>query len=236
MILVTFALPAESSAFVRSLKNVKRDRATVCGDLEDHPPLHTDHSRSLCVLHIGVGEKECENRLCNFLRKTQPRLLIASGFCGGTSDDRHPGDLVIAANASNPELLRKTKAILPGAIVGRIYSAERIVDPAMDRYAIGREQGAIAIDMETETIARICAEKSIPMLGLRVVSDCPAAPFPAAPHILFDIEKQRIDLLRLFGYIACNPASIIQLVGFSRQIRMAKAKLADALVAVLRAL
>ena len=236
MILVTFALPAESSAFVRSFRNVKRDRTIVCGDLEDHPPLHTDHTRSLCVLHTGVGEKECENRLCNFLRKTQPQLLISSGFCGGTSDDRHPGDLIIAANASNPELLRKTQLILPGAIVGRIYSAGHIVDLATDRYAIGRKHAAIAIDMQTETIARICAEKSIPMLGLRVVSDCPAAPFPTAPHILFDIEKQRTDLLRLVGYIARKPASISRLIGFSRQITTAKAKLADALVAVLRAL
>jgi hypothetical protein len=74
------------------------------------------------------------------------------------------------------------------------------------------------------------------MLGLRVVSDCPAAPFPAAPHIIFDIEKQRTDLLRLVGYIARKPVSISRLIGFSRQITMAKAKLADALVAVLRAL
>jgi nucleoside phosphorylase len=229
-------LPAESSALIRSFRNVKRDRVIVCGDLEDHPPLHTDHTRSLCVMHTGVGEKECENRLRNFLRTTQPQLLIASGFCGGTSDDRHPGDLIIAANVSNPELLRKTQAILPGAIPGTIYSADRIVDFATDRYAIGRKQGAIAIDMETETIARICAEKSIPILGLRVVSDCPAAPFPAAPHILFDIEKQRTDFLRLAGYIARKPASISRLIGFSRQITMAKAKLADALVAVLRAL
>ncbi|PYI76041.1 MAG: hypothetical protein DMF04_09025 [Verrucomicrobia bacterium] len=235
MILVTFALPAESSAFIRSLRNVKRDRATVCGDLEDHP-LQTDHSRSVYVLHTGVGEKECENRLRNFLRKTQPQLLIASGFCGGTTDHRHPGDLIIAANASNPELLRKTQAILPGAIVGRIYSADRIVDCAMDRYAIGREQGAIAIDMETEKIARICAEKAIPIIGLRVITDSPAAPFPAPPHILFDIKKQRTDFLRLVGYIARKPASTIALAEFSKQISIAKATLADALVTVLRGL
>jgi nucleoside phosphorylase len=236
MILVTFALPAESSAFIRSLRNVKRDRAMVCGDLEDQP-LQTDHSRSsICVLHTGVGEKECEKRLCNFLRKTQPQLLIASGFCGGTSDDRHPGNLVIAANVSDPELLRKTQAILPGAIVGKIYSADRIVDPAMDRYAIGREQGAIAIDMESATIARICAEKSIPMVGLRVVSDSPAAPFPAPPHILFDVTKQRTDLLRLIAYIARKPASVVVLAKFSKRISIAKATLADALVTVLRRL
>ena len=33
MIVVTFALPAESSAFIRSLKNVKRVGAVVRGEL-----------------------------------------------------------------------------------------------------------------------------------------------------------------------------------------------------------
>lgn len=208
----------------------------VYGDLQDRS-LQTDHSRStVCVLHTGVGKKECENRLRNFLRTTQPELLIASGFCGGTGDDLHPGDLVIAANVSNPELLRKTQPILQGAIAGTIYSADRIVDLAMERYAVSRERGAIAIDMETETIARICAEKSIPILGLRVITDSPIAPFPVPPHILFDMKKQRTDLLRLVSYIARKPASIKRLAKFAKQLTMAKAKLADALVAVLPAL
>jgi len=107
---------------------------------------------------------------------------------------------------------------------------------AADRYAIGREHGAVAVDMETETVARLCAAKSIPMLALRVVSDSPGAPFPAPPNVLFDIEKQRTDFSRLLGYIARNPASALSLAQFSNQIAHTKTKLADALTAVIAVL
>jgi len=200
MIVVTFALPAESSAFIRSLKNVKRVGAVVRGELKHR-------TSNICVLHTGVGAAKCEER---------------------------PADLVIADNAS--ELSKKARAILPDAVIGKIHSADRIIDPAVDRYEIGRQHGAIAIDMETETIVRLCAEKAIPVLALRVISDSPAAPFPMPPSVLFDIEKQHTNFFALFAYIMHNPVSAIHLAQFSKQITHAKTKLADALCAVLRAM
>ena len=236
MIAITFALPAESSAFIRSLKNIKRDGPIVRGELK-HETSNIDHRTSnICVLHTGVGAAKCTERLGDFLSGQEPALLIATGFCGGTSDELHPGDLVIAENASDPTLLTKARGILSGATVGKIHSANRIIDPAADRYAIGREHGAVAVDMETETIARLCAENSIKLLALRVVSDSPPAPFPAPANVLFDIEKQRTDLSRLLGYIARNPASVIRLAEFAKQIAIAKRKLEAALVSVIAAL
>jgi nucleoside phosphorylase len=229
MTVVTFALPAESSAFIRLLKGIRRDGAILRGTLENR-------TKEVCVLHTGVGASKCEKRVGNFLRDEKPQLLIASGFCGGTSDELHPGDLVIAENASEPTLLAKARLTLPNARIGKIHSADRIIDPAADRYAIGREHGAVAVDMETETVARLCADKSIPMLALRVVSDSPGAPFPAPPNVLFDVEKQRTDFSRLLGYIARNPASALSLAQFSNQIARAKTKLADALTAVMAVL
>jgi adenosylhomocysteine nucleosidase len=229
MIAVTFALPAESSAFIRLLKGIKRDGAILRGTLENRTP-------EVCVLHTGVGASKCEERVGNFLRDERPQLLIASGFCGGTSDELHPGDLVIADNASEPTLSAKAGATLLNARIGKIHSADRIIDSAADRYAIGREHGAIAVDMETATIARLCAAESIPMLALRVVSDSPAAPFPAPANVLFDIEKQRTNFSQLLSYIARNPASAIRLAEFSRQIVIAKTKLAAALASIIAAL
>ena len=199
MIVVTFALPTESSAFIGSLKNVRRDGAVARGDLEDRtslravgstkPEANIEHPTSnICVLHTGVGAAKCAERLGNFLREEKPELLIASGFCGGTKDELQPGDLVIDEGRSSSELSRKALAILTGAMIGKIHSADRIIDPRADRYEIGREHGAIAIDMETETSARLCTEKSIPMLALRVVSDSLAASFPVPLSVLFDIE------------------------------------------------
>lgn len=164
--------------------------------------------------------------------REKPRLLIGSGFCGGTRDALKPGDLVIAEDSSNPDLAKRAGKILTDAIIGKIFSSDHVVDPATDRYAIGREHGAIAIDMETTVIARLCAGWAVPMLGLRVISDSPAAPFPAPPSVLFDLEKQRTRFSQLLPYLARNPSAIARLVNFSKQIAYARTKLSDALCAI----
>jgi Purine-nucleoside phosphorylase len=225
MIAVTFALPSESSAFVSLLKDRRREDFTRFGMIGD---------KQVAVVHTGVGAQKCGERLNHFFRKHKPRMIIASGFCGGTTDEVLPGDLIIASNGSDPELARRASELLRGAVIGKIFSAGSVIDPAADRYAIAREHGAIAIDMETETTARFCIDIAVPMLALRVISDSAAAPFPAPPEILFDVEKQRTRFTRLITHVVRDPATVARLANFSRQITMAKNKLADALQLLLR--
>jgi len=224
MIAVTFALPAESSAFVRSLEQRERKSFLVNGSIE---------GKEIIVLHTGVGSHKCGERLTEFLLRNKPNIIVSSGFCGGTDDELKPCDLIIAENFSDKTLIKRAHEILEEVVIGRIFSADRVIDPAADRYAIGREQGAIAIDMETATIARLCTDFAVPMLALRVVSDSPAAPFPAPPEILFDIKAQRTKLTSLFGHLARNPKAVAQLADFSKRIALVKTKLADALCTLL---
>ncbi|MEP7071932.1 MAG: hypothetical protein ABI839_06060 [Verrucomicrobiota bacterium] len=214
MIAVTFALPAESSAFTRTLA------ATPLG------------AEEVVVVHTGVGARSCEKHLGEFLKYKTPRLLISSGFCGSTSDDLKPGDIVVAENYSTPALLKEVRA-RPSIHLGTLFSAEHVIDNVEDRYQIGRTQGAIAIDMETETIARLANAANILMLSLRVVSDAPACPFPAPPDVLFDLESQRTRPGVLLAYLARNPGAILRLAKFSKQIAFARTKLADALCALI---
>lgn len=230
MIAVTFALPAESSAFVRQLTNVRREGWIVRGDL---PQKTAATTTQVCVLHTGVGSKVAGARLSEFLAKEKPSLLISSGFCGATRDEVVPGTILIATNYSDAQLAPRTQELLPDALSGKIFSADHVVDPALDRYAIGREHGAVAIDMETEIIAQIANEKGIPMLSLRVVSDSPAAPFPAPPRVLFSVAAQRTEFSQLAGYLTRHPSAIVRLARFSRQVALAKIRLADALVKVI---
>ncbi len=227
MIAVTFALPAESSAFIRSLEHRERKGFVTIGSIA---------AKKIIVLHTGVGSQECEERLTELLRRNKPSVIVSSGFCGGTSDELKPCDLVIAENFSDADLTKHAREILDGVVTGKIFSADRLIDPAADRYAIGREQGAIAIDMETATIARVCASFAVPMITLRVISDSPAAPFPAPPEVLFDIETQRTKLSSLFVHLVRNPKAVAQLADFSKRITLVKTKLADALCTLLREL
>ena len=207
MIAVTFALPSESSDFLRLLG---------------------DRSREVAVLHTGVGEKICRARIGPFLDQQPFDLLISSGFAGGVDPSLGVGDLLLAENFSDPQLLAQARAILVSR-VARLVTAERVVASETERQQLALKNGAAAVDMETEWIARACAERKLPMLSLRAISDTAAAPFPAPPTVLFDLERQQTETLKLTAHLLKHPFAVVRLIRFARQIATARANLAAAL-------
>ncbi len=214
MIAVTFALPNESGDFRRRLRKQPARAA---------------------VLHTGVGRKVCQKRIGPFLDAQPFELLISSGFAGGVDPSLGVGDLLLAENFSDPALLARVRRLLP-AHVARLATLDRIVETVAERAQFARAYGAAAVDMETQWIAEACVERKIPFLALRVISDTAAAPFPAPPRVLFDLERQRTSPQQLLGYLLRHPGAIGRLIRFSRQISTARANLAVALDLVLREL
>jgi len=232
MIAVTFALPAESSEFLSRLRTRSRaDRngiTTIRGKIGD---------RQIEVLHTGVGERVCRQRLGKFLEDQRFDLLISTGFAGALNDELQVGDLLLAKNFSTIELNEKRSSFSRLPIhMADLLTAPTLIDSSDERTEIARTSGAAAVDMETEFIARACAAHAIPMLSLRVITDTPREPFPAPAHILFDIAKQRTDLPKLATFFLAHPNRIPGLLQFARKIAHARKTLADALVAIVREL
>jgi len=226
MIAISFALPAESSGLVGLLREKKRASSDggkiVYGKIDNH---------SVAILHTGVGRKSCEPKIDNFLRLEQPRCLISSGFAGAGREDFQVGDLIVAENFSDRELVSKAQRILVGGNVriAKLFTAATIVDSIAARKEIARKSGADAIDMETELIAQACSARGIPILSLRVISDSLREPFPAPPSILFDIERQRTNAAKLSRYLIKHPSALFGLFRFARQLMRARRILTDAI-------
>src|SRR5579864_9120366 len=87
MIAITFALRTESSGLAAQLRDGKID------------------NQQIEIVHTGVGRKMCELKMQEFLRGTRPDLLISAGFAGGVTEELRVGDLVLAENFSDPQLL-----------------------------------------------------------------------------------------------------------------------------------
>ncbi|MGE5208855.1 MAG: hypothetical protein ACM3KL_05925, partial [Alphaproteobacteria bacterium] len=75
-----------------------------------------------------------------------------------------------------------------------------------------------------------------PLLSLRAISDTPGQPFPIAPTILFNLEKQRTDMATLITFLVAHPGRIPCLIQFARRIAHVRKILANALVEVVRGL
>lgn len=228
MIAVTFALPAESSEFLKLLEDRTRAGQIISGRID------TVHVQ---VLHTGVGGKVARERTAAFLRHEQPRLLISSGFAGAVAEQLEIGDLLIAENFSDMDLVASAAASLAErpVHVGRLATASMIVDSPVDRSEFAQQSGAAAVDMETEFIAAECAARGVPMLSLRAISDSAAAPLPAPAGVLFDLNRQQTSYAALLLHIVKNPAAIGRLVRFASQIAAARRSLTGALELFLRA-
>jgi adenosylhomocysteine nucleosidase len=225
MIAITFALPTESSDLRRQLRESREDGHFVFGKISD---------RSVTILHTGVGAKNCSEHVEALLHKTRPRLVISSGFAGAVTDDLEVGDLLLAANFSDRQLLASAERILSQRKTrnAKLFTSASIVDSVEQRDEIARASGAAAVDMETGSIFAVCNAHGIPLLSVRGISDTPRQPFPTPPDVLFDMERQRTNYARLFGYLLRHPSSISRLLGFGREINRVRAKLTGAIVAL----
>src|SRR6516164_6502026 len=214
MIAVTFALPAESSDFLRLLGNRSRVHrngiSIVCGSIGD---------RSIELIHTGVGANVCKQRIGKFLVNQQFDFLISAGFAGSLNHDLQVNDVLVAKNFSTVDL-KKTQSSLSNV---SIKAAKMLTVPAL-----------IDSSEEREFIARACAVHGIPLLALRVITDTPTQPFPAPPSVLFDIQQQRTHIAALAKFFLLNPSRLANLIRFASRIAGARTTLANVLVEIVR--
>jgi len=217
VIAITFALPAESSGLDALLRE-KIDNKLVS------------------IFYTGVGETICRERMEYSLPDRQFDYLISSGFAGALREDLQVGDLVLAENFSDPQLLSTAQRILSDrkVHVAKLFTTNAIIDSPAGRNKIADQQDAVAVDMETETIAHVCRARGIPLLSLRVISDSLGEPFPAPPGVLFDIERQRSNIGKLSLYLLRHPGAVWPLIRFERQIARARKVLTNAIVDLIR--
>ena len=225
---MTFALPSESSQFLRRLGNKSRTDRKGISIVRG-----TIGHRSIEVIHTGVGEKICTERIAKFLENELFDFLISAGFAGSLNHELQVNDLLVAKNFSTIDLKHASLSNVS------IYAANMLTVPALidsneERERIARESRASAVDMETEFIARACTAHGIPLLALRVITDTPTQPFPAPANVLFDIQQQRTHIAVLARFFLTHPKRVPGLVQFARRVARARKILASALNTVVQ--
>ena len=212
-LIVTFALPQESGDFRRALRRRS--------DWE------------LRVEYIGVGPAVAKDRIGRLLAKQVPGLILCTGFAGGLAPQLHPADLVVAENLSTPELLSRARECSSSAVpchFGPVASRTEPVESVEAKAALYRETGALAVDMESETVAGACRAAGVPLLVVRTISDPADVPLPVPFAHWFDVARQQPRTLGLLKYLATHPHRIIPFAGFVRGLAPARRSLADFLV------
>jgi adenosylhomocysteine nucleosidase len=232
-VLVTFALPDESRAFSRRLRQRR-----IVGPAS-HLPLVLGEcgGRPVAVAHTGVGDSAgCRERLDLALQGAaggmgRPALVISSGYAGALQAGIAVGDLILGVNCSAPTLAADAARLLTGWRLhqGALTTQPRVAETPAEKTRLAAATGALAVDMESGWIAAACARASVPMLSLRVVSDAAEQAFPAPGDVLFDVARQRPRYVALPLWLLRHPGRIGPFTRFVHGLAPAQATLAHAL-------
>jgi adenosylhomocysteine nucleosidase len=229
VIALSFALPEESKGIVRLVGSASRAGSSALPVISG-----TLAGREIVIVHSGMGMDSASARIGTFLDSHTPSLWIAAGFAGGLSPDLRVGDILTVRNFSDPDRFSDI-ASLP-AHTGTLITTKSVVQTAEQKRDLARHTGAVAVDMETAAIHRLCAARGIPMLSIRAISDAVSQDLPVPAAVWFDPARQRPRPLPLLLHLASHPARILPFARFVRGVNSARSSLTTFLLAALAAL
>ena len=129
------------------------------------------HTVRLCL--SGMVPAVAHERVPRFLDTLQPDLMICSGLAGALRPHVQVGELVVQ---SEHESLRATaertlkESDIPFHVGSLVTVSKPVLTPEARRH-LASQTAAIAVDMESQTIAALCRERGIPCLAMKGVSD-----------------------------------------------------------------
>ncbi len=171
---------------------------------------------SAIIQIIGIGAKHASAEMCQGITVG----VILAGFAGALEPSLKIGQIVVDYPENGPwHDLPWTR--------GKIHGAEKMIsDPAQKAEAF-RQTGALAVDMESRSVGRICEEAKLPLLTIRAISD--TAQDSVSPKLLRWIDDfGNPKPLALAGGLASNPHLLPQVIQLARRTRVAGRNLGEA--------
>jgi len=202
-ILVCFAMEDEARAF----------RKLVAG------------RESISILVTGIGQKNAERVVREFLAGHSPQQVFTCGFAGGLNPGLKTGDLIYATDDAG----LAEKLAHDGARAVKFFCSPRIATTTTEKAELRRTTGADAVEMESEIIQAVCRERGIPCATLRAISDAAGDALPLDFNQLANTD-QSLNYGKLAWAIARAPKKIPAFLQLQRHCRVAADNLATVLL------
>jgi hypothetical protein len=232
---VVFALGREAVYFRREFRPHQRFPGAPCPAHFCGPSWLT-----VLVLETGVGPAAMERALGWALGGPdlggvayRPRVVLSAGFSGALGAGSEVGDLVLATEVTDgrggvwpapwPANLGPG-AWRPPLHRGRLLSVPDVVGDPAEKRRLGESHRAMAVDMETAVVARLCHARGMPFGCLRAISD--DGNTPLSPRWADVFRGGRVAPLRLLRALVREPALVGELGRLAGDTRRAARQLA----------
>lgn len=141
----------------------------------------------IAVVESGPGPKRAERATQALLDAHEPGWVLSVGFSGGLVPETRKGDIVVASSVTDGTESLDIDLKMPadpdhGLHVGRFLQTKEVVRTVAEKKELAERTGAIAVDMESFAVARVCAARKTRFLAIRCISDDLSEDLP--PEIL----------------------------------------------------
>ncbi len=202
--------------------------------------------RVVGIVETGVGCQRAEAAMAEVIAARRPQWVIAAGFAGGLHEDLLRGHYLMADAVRHAEsshelsigltMDKETLAASPNIHVGRLLTVDHIVRSPDEKRKLGEQHDALACDMETYAVAKVCVETKTRFLAVRIISDAIDDQIPPEIAKLLDQNTTAAKLGAATAALWNRPSAAKDLWKLKEDALAASDRLAKFLVGVIEQL
>jgi len=175
-------------------------------------------NKSVLIAETGVGIKKARTSVSYVIQKHRPELIIIAGHGGALSPELKVGDIVVGESVIS--LLKDEKktlfSLIPDLEVhykkGDILTENRFIHESAKKKKLHEQSGASVVDMETWGVVEASMQSSVPVMGIRSVSDEYFENLPDMGELFNSAGK--FDPVKAARYFIFNPRLIFPYLRF----------------------
>jgi len=163
----------------------------------------------------------------------RPKLVVSAGFAGALDPSLAVGDVVLATEVSGEDgHIRPTPPLSTSQGMsrfhhGRIVSTSRLANSETQKNDLHQKHQALAVDMESASIARACVEAKVPFACIRAISD--SADSSLSPQLAELLTGGRVSPTKVVLALIKSPRLLGEMTRLAKDTRFAAKQLGLAL-------
>ncbi len=233
---IVCALPLELGAFLARCDRARKyssEGFTFRGGIYDQI--------RVAVVESGVGFSRAERATRSLLATHSPTWVLSCGFAGALRSGFKVGDIVAVnsiVDGAGEELQIDLKMANDPArrlSVGRLLTSRHVIRTVAEKKQLAEQTEALAVDMETMAVARVCRDARQKFLAIRVISDDLSTDLPPEVASIFG-DTGAVRFGAVVGSLWKRPGSFSDMWRMRDHAHHAAERLADFLDGIVKQL